>query len=60
MAEPNAGRPLLSDGRVIYADVSVEEYAAACEDIARAGASLIGGCCGTDPSFIKAVIRRLG
>jgi len=60
MAEPNAGKPRLSGGRVSYSDISIEEYASGCEEIVRAGAAIIGGCCGTDPDYIEAVVQRLG
>lgn len=60
MAEPNAGKPLLSGGVVTYTDISVEEYANGCEAIVAAGATLIGGCCGTDPRHIAALAEKLG
>lgn len=59
MAEPNAGKPLLSSGQVTYADISVEEFAAGCAEIAAAGATLIGGCCGTGPEHISTMVELL-
>ena len=58
VAEPNAGRPELADGRAVY-KVSPQDYAAAAERIYATGATIIGGCCGTTPAHIEAVARRL-
>jgi 5-methyltetrahydrofolate--homocysteine methyltransferase len=58
LAEPNAGRPELADGKTVY-NLSTEDFAAACEQIHAAGAKIIGGCCGTTPDHIKAMTRRL-
>ncbi len=52
--KPNAGLPRFIDGKTSY-DVSCEKFA---EDILRAvdtGISIVGGCCGTTPDYIKAV-----
>ena len=57
-AEPNAGRPQLLDGEAVY-NVSPDEFAAAVEKIYMAGASMIGGCCGTSPAHIEAVAKRI-
>ena len=37
-----------------------EEFAGIMEQCVRMGATLLGGCCGTDPRFIAAVKERLG
>jgi 5-methyltetrahydrofolate--homocysteine methyltransferase len=59
IAQANAGQPNLgSDGRVTYSQ-GLEEYVRFVPDIVRAGASLIGGCCGTSPAFIKAMAESL-
>jgi len=55
-AEPNSGLP---DSRGFYA-MSPEQFASATEEMAWAGASIIGGCCGTTPSHIKALRRAVG
>jgi len=57
-AEPNAGKPELIDGKLVY-NVSPEEFAAAAEKIHSAGINIIGGCCGTTPAHIEAVAKRL-
>ena len=58
VAEPNAGRPQLVDGRATYT-LSPEEFADAAERICQAGASIFGGCCGTGPEHIAAMVRRV-
>ncbi len=57
-AEPNAGKPELTDGQAVYR-VTPEEFAAALERILSGGIRVIGGCCGTAPTFIEAVAKRL-
>jgi len=57
-AEPNAGKPELVDGRVVYR-VLPEGFAAAVEKIHSAGVNIIGGCCGTTPEHIKETAKRL-
>lgn len=60
--QPNAGLPEVVDGRVIY--LSSPEYMAHyAKRFLRAGAAIIGGCCGTTPAHIGAmvgVVRALG
>lgn len=58
LAEPNAGKPELIEGKTVY-DVSPEDFAAAAEKMHSAGVSIIGGCCGTGPAHIEAVARKL-
>ena len=58
LAEPNAGKPELVDGRTVY-KVSPEDFAAAAEKIYSAGVNIIGGCCGTGPEHITAVFKTL-
>lgn len=56
VAKPNAGIPVLNeDGETVY-DMGEEEFAYHMKELIRAGASIIGGCCGTTPSYIKATI----
>ena len=58
LAEPNAGKPELVEGRAVY-KVSPEDFAAAAERIHSAGVNIIGGCCGTGPAHIEAVANKL-
>jgi methionine synthase / methylenetetrahydrofolate reductase(NADPH) len=54
-AMPNAGLPRLVDGRFIYL-TSPEYMAEFAKRFIQSGVSLIGGCCGTTPEHIKAMI----
>jgi 5-methyltetrahydrofolate--homocysteine methyltransferase len=59
LAEPNAGKPELVDGGVVY-KVTPEDFATAAEKIHSAGVTIIGGCCGTGPEHIRTVAKKLG
>jgi methionine synthase I (cobalamin-dependent) len=52
-AMPNAGLPRVVEGRNVYS-VSPEDMASFAGRFIRAGANLIGGCCGTTPSHTRA------
>lgn len=57
VAQANAGQPeACADGRVTYTQ-TLEEYVRFVAEIVRAGAGFVGGCCGTNPSFIRAMAR---
>jgi len=58
MAEPNAGRPELQGDKAVYT-LSPEAFAQAVLKIRQAGASIIGGCCGTSPAHIAAAVEAL-
>lgn len=55
---PNAGLPKVVDGNTVY-DVGPAEFAASMREIALAGARMLGGCCGTTPAHIKAMIEAV-
>ncbi len=60
IAKPNAGLPALDkDGNTVY-DMGEEEFAEGMKTIIEAGASIIGGCCGTSPSYIRAAKESVG
>ena len=54
LAKPNAGLPQLEDGVTVYR-MTPEEFATAGTALVEAGASIVGGCCGTTPAHIKAL-----
>lgn len=58
IAMPNAGMPELVDGATVFPE-SPEEMAAKVGRLVEAGASIIGGCCGTTPAHIAAMARQL-
>ena len=51
---PNAGMPRLENGRTIF-PMGPEEFASWGEKLVAAGATYLGGCCGTTPAHIKAL-----
>lgn len=55
----NAGLPQVVDGKAIY-QTTPEQFAGYAPQLIEAGASFIGGCCGTGPGFIQAVCKQLG
>lgn len=54
----NAGLPEMADGKAVYR-TSAEDFASHIPGLLTAGASFVGGCCGTNPDFIRAVAARL-
>ncbi len=56
--QPNAGQPAMEHGVPVYKQ-SPREFADDLEKMVKAGASAIGGCCGTTPVFIREVHNRL-
>ena len=60
IAKPNAGLPSLDEnGKTCY-NMAPEEFAEEMAVLVQAGASILGGCCGTDPQFIAAIRERFG
>lgn len=60
IAKPNAGLPSLDkDGNTVY-DMGKEEFAEGMKAIVEAGASIVGGCCGTSPSYISDLKASVG
>jgi 5-methyltetrahydrofolate--homocysteine methyltransferase len=53
MAQPNAGQPKLIDMKVVY-DESPEEMSVGVVPLLQSGANIIGACCGSTPSHIRA------
>lgn len=59
IAQANAGKPSLSDkGEVAY-EQSMEDYVRFIPQMIQNGASVIGGCCGTNPEYIKRMAARI-
>jgi len=55
----NVGRPGQEESKEFVSEVSAEEYAAFAAEWVAAGASIVGGCCGTTPAMMRAVRERL-
>jgi len=58
LAEPNARKPQLIDGQTVF-DMEPEPFARGVLACREAGATLIGGCCGSSPAHIRAVADLL-
>ena len=55
IVKPNAGLPKQKDGNTYY-DVVPEQFAKALCEIVKNGACVVGGCCGTTPEHIRAMV----
>lgn len=55
IVNPNAGLPKVADGETVY-DVSADEFADYMAALAKKGASILGGCCGTTPKYIRKTV----
>jgi len=56
--QPNAGQPQLRNGKTVY-PVSPEEMSDWMERFVSLGVKIIGGCCGTTPSHLRAIVSRI-
>lgn len=56
VVNPNAGLPVVVDGKTCF-HVGAEEFASIMTEIAEEGISVMGGCCGTTPAHIKALVE---
>ena len=55
IAKPNAGMPTIDDlGNAVYS-MAPAEFAQGMVQLREVGASILGGCCGTDPGYIRAL-----
>ena len=55
IVKPNAGLPKQRNGETYY-DVSPEIFAETMKTVIKKGAAVVGGCCGTTPEHLKAMI----
>ena len=58
IAKPNAGMPKLQDGKTVF-DLMPEDFGRQTAAMVEAGASIVGGCCGTSPAHIAALHKAL-
>ena len=58
LVEPNAGLPELENGNTVFR-LGPEEFSTRTVEFAKAGARLLGGCCGTTPAHIAALRKKL-
>lgn len=57
IVNPNAGLPRSENGKTVF-DVGAEEFAQDMEEIVTMGAWFAGGCCGTTPAHIQAMVEK--
>ena len=57
IVNPNAGLPRSENGKTVF-DVGAEEFAEDMEEIVTMGAWFAGGCCGTTPVHIQAMVEK--
>ncbi|MBR2860827.1 MAG: homocysteine S-methyltransferase family protein [Clostridia bacterium] len=57
LLKPNAGLPRVENGQTVF-DVSAEEFANQLYEIVENGVCVVGGCCGTTPEYISALVKK--
>ncbi|MBO4971472.1 MAG: homocysteine S-methyltransferase family protein [Clostridia bacterium] len=57
IVKPNAGLPQIINGVTVF-DNDAERFSDAVVKLAEAGASIIGGCCGSEPEYIRKSIEK--
>ncbi len=56
IVNPNAGLPSVRDGKTVY-DITAGQFGDIMKEIAEIGGSILGGCCGTTPEYIKETVK---
>lgn len=56
LVHANAGLPVYQDGRTVFPE-SADEMASQIEELVKAGANIVGGCCGTTPEHIRQIVQ---
>jgi 5-methyltetrahydrofolate--homocysteine methyltransferase len=59
IAKPNAGMPVMDDKGQAHYNMTPDQFAASMVKLVKAGAGVIGGCCGTGPAYIAALRREM-
>ena len=55
IAKPNAGLPFLDENGTTCYNMEAEEFTEEMQVLVNAGATILGGCCGTTPEFIRQI-----
>jgi len=56
LVHANAGLPVYQDGKTVFPE-SAQEMASQIRELVEAGASIVGGCCGTTPEHIRQIVQ---
>ncbi len=59
LVQPNAGLPVIENGETVF-QVDIGEYIEAMQELLQAGIAIAGGCCGTNPEYMKALAESIG
>lgn len=59
IAKPNAGLPVMDERGQAHYSMGPEDFARHMEALVRAGAGIVGGCCGTTPAYVRRLARAL-
>ena len=59
ICKPNAGIPVIREGSEVEYPMGPEEFAGILADCRQMGATVLGGCCGTTPEYIRAARERI-
>ncbi len=57
IVNPNAGLPRSENGETVF-DVDAEKFSDIMNEIAQMGVSILGGCCGTTPEYIRKTVQK--
>ena len=57
IVKPNAGLPVVKNGVTTF-EKSAEEFSDICALLAKMGAGILGGCCGTTPEYIRMLVEK--
>ena len=60
VAKPNAGLPVMDAAGQAHYSMGPAAFAGHMRTLRGAGASLLGGCCGTTPAYIRSLAQALG
>lgn len=58
LVHANAGLPIYQDGKTVFPE-SATEMSSQMEELVKAGANIVGGCCGTTPEHIRQIVQIL-
>lgn len=57
IANPNAGLPVVEDGKSVY-NINADEFSEYMLQLAEKGVNILGGCCGTTPEYMRKTVEK--